>query len=120
MEIACDLLALTPEQRGRRTALAETLREAVVSVTELPDGYALRLRSPRQGSLRQGSGLAREIEELMSLERKCCSFLRFAIQKETEGTVPKSGTIPSGSDTIELSITGEPGVKEFIAAQFGL
>jgi hypothetical protein len=96
--IACELSALTEAERVRRAELADVLRTGVVAVTDLPSGYAFHLeRRP---------ALVAQVEELVALERRCCSFLSFAT------------AIDAASDRFVLSISGGPGVREFIAAQF--
>jgi ABC-type nitrate/sulfonate/bicarbonate transport system substrate-binding protein len=40
--LACDMTALSPEQRQRHAALSRQLAQATAEVKELPDGYAFR------------------------------------------------------------------------------
>jgi len=96
--LACELSALTEEQRGRREALAHRLKGQIVDVEELPTGYAVYVPS------NDDSGQL--IEELVALERKCCAFLTFDSRIDPE------------NDALVLSITGGPGVKAFVAEQF--
>jgi len=98
--IACELTALTEAQRRRRAELAEILRCGVHEVTELPSGYAYHLD-------RDPSTIER-IEELISLERLCCTFLTMATR------------VDAASNRLVLEIGGGPGVREFVAAQFGI
>jgi hypothetical protein len=97
--IACELSALTENQRRRRETLAKALRGCVLEVTDLPSGYAFHLqRLPTTVSL---------VEELISLERLCCSFLTLATR------------IDAASDRLVLEMSGGDGVRAFIASQFG-
>lgn len=50
--IACDLMALKPEERERQTALAQALRSAVSSVREVAGGHEVTLMA--------GSAIGRE------------------------------------------------------------
>ncbi len=97
-EIACNLLALLPDQRDRRAALAAKAIAAVTSSTELPSGFSLRL-DPQLVT-------AGELDELAGLEGRCCPFLHLAAR--------------AGDGGLLLEITGSRGVKDFIRAQFGL
>ena len=98
--IACELAALTEAQRHRRETLAELLRASVLEVRDLPSGFAFYLdRRP---------AIERHVDELIALERLCCSFLTLATR------------IDVASDRLVLEMTGGPGVRAFIAAQFGV
>ncbi len=98
--IACDLSALTDDQRRRRGTLAEALRGGILEVTELPFGYAFHLDP--------NATTAQQVEDLIALERLCCSFLSFATR------------IDVANERLVLEITGGNGVKAFVAAQFGI
>lgn len=98
--VACELTALTADQRLRRAALAERLRAEVLEVTDLPSGYAFHLD--------QNAATAQGVEQLVALERVCCPFLTLATR------------IDSANDRLILEIGGGEGVREFIAAQFGI
>ena len=94
--IACELGALTPEERERRAALAQALVSGAESVRELSDGYALQLRGT--------AALARESLDWLLLERRCCPFLRLELELE-----PDDGAL-------WLRLRGGEGVKAFLAA----
>ena len=96
--IACNLNALTADERRERAELARTLSAAVSGVSELPDGYELTVDS--------SSPITARLPELIELERKCCPFLEFELGSQPGRAV--------------LRITGRSGVKEFLAAEFGL
>lgn len=94
--IACNLGALSPEERTRRSGLAARLSDRVRERKELDQGYALRLDSDPES--------CEETLSLVLLERRCCPFLHFELE------------LDPGAGPIWLRITGEPGVKEFLAA----
>ena len=94
--IACNLNALTADERARRAALAHRLRVATQAVIETETGYTLRL--PEEPSAYH------EALELALLERRCCPFLRLEIILEP------------GRGPVWLTLGGSPGVKAFLAA----
>lgn len=95
--IACDMTALSPEQRQRHAVLSGQLLQTAVEVKELQNGYAFRYVSDRQTWLAAA--------EYVDLERRCCPFFAFALECE-----------PAGGP-VWLRLTGREGVKEFLAAQ---
>ena len=98
--IACQLSSLSEDERRRRAELAEVLTTGVVEVTDLLSGYAFHLdRRPE---------VVAQVEELVGLERRCCSFLTFATR------------VDAASDRFVLEISGGAGVRDFIAAQFSI
>jgi len=97
---ACDLSALSAEERARRHALAASLPKAITELQELADGYAI--------SVNPGVLSARDLGEFVGLEQRCCPFLTFRIVAGTSGEVST------------LEVTGAPGAKQFIASAFGL
>jgi hypothetical protein len=96
--IACDLSALTVEQRRERATLAEALRAGVLEATELPTGYAFHLD--------WNATTERQVADLIALERLCCSFLSFATRIDAE------------NERLILEISGGEEVRDFIASQF--
>ena len=76
------------------------LRTVVTGVTELSDGFALRLRDDDTTWMNTA--------EFITLERRCCPFLGFSLDSESE----------QGSYSIR--ITGRPGVKEFLRDAYKL
>ncbi len=95
--IACDLNALTPDQRVRHAALAEELFASTQETRVLADGYALRLANHPDTWLKAA--------EFVSFERLCCPFINFRLELE------------AGSGDLWLSLTGREGVKEFLAQE---
>jgi hypothetical protein len=96
ISIACNLNALTADERARRATLAHRLRVATQEVVETETGYTLRL--PEESSAYQ------EAFELVLLERRCCPFLRLEI------------TLEPGRGPVWLTLGGSPEVKAFLAA----
>lgn len=94
--LACDMTALTPDQRGRHAELGAQLRPAVVEFVELANGYSARF----------SSNLADEVAEFCKLELLCCPFFDLKIAQD--------------KDTKILSITGPGDIKPFIRAEFGI
>ena len=90
---ACNLKALTPEQRTRHAKLTRDVLAGVTERRELPDGYAFRIHAALS-----------DVGEWIALEHKCCAFFRFRLEV-------------SGEEEW-LSIQGAEGVKQFIAAEF--
>jgi hypothetical protein len=97
--IACELTALTESERLRRETLAKSLLALVTEVKDLPAGYEFHLeRHP---------ATERQVDELIALERVCCPFLTLASRVDGE------------TGRLVLEMAGGPGVRAFIAAQFG-
>jgi hypothetical protein len=94
--IACNLAALTLDQRQQHAALAAQLAEVVDAVEELPNGYAFRYRTDEF--------TWRAVTMWIEWERRCCPFLTFTLERTGDGPV-------------WLRLTGADGVKEFLAAQ---
>jgi hypothetical protein len=92
--IACDLSALTPEQRLRHSVLAAALFGSTQETQELPNGYRLRLDT--DGATWQKAA------EFVDYERLCCPFFHFTLEVEP------------GGGNVWLQLTGREGVKEFL------
>lgn len=95
---ACNLKALTTQERAQGKKLNDQLMLAVVSVRERNDGYTLQVDTKRISVV--------EVAQWVDLERKCCPFFDF--QLDLHG---KDGGI-------WLSLTGPEGVKQFIEMDF--
>ena len=93
---ACDMNALSPEQRQRHSELAGELRPAVAEIIELPNGYVARF----------GTNLDEQIAEFCALEILCCPFFELECS-QYEGAS-------------SLSITGPGDIKPFIRVEFGI
>lgn len=96
---ACDATALDAETRREHfTWLREDLPRLVAEVEELPGGYGLRLPG------RSFPAVATFVDR----ERRCCPFLRFAVELEPGGAV------------LWLRLTGAAGVRGFLEAELRL
>ena len=94
--IACNLNALSVEERVRRSTLANRLRAHRQEVIETATGYAVRLPDDPSAD--------NEAFELSLLERRCCPFLRIDL------------TMAPNAGPVWLTLSGGPGVKAFLAA----
>jgi hypothetical protein len=92
--LACDLAALSDEERREHLAVAEEMFTAVQDVKELPGGYGFRLPATPE--------MLEAVAAFIPRERKCCPFYDFTVKVEREG----------GPMWLELS--GREGVKEFV------
>ena len=96
LPIACDLTALTPEERGRRQIVLGIITQTIIGRSELANGFELSFDTARVDLAAVG--------EWIALERRCCPFLHFRMDIE-----------PAGK--IILALTGGRGVKEFLRAE---
>ena len=94
--IAC--LLSEADQARRGAEIADRLFAHAAETRELADGYAARLPG--------GDEWFDRVAAFVAAERRCCPFFRFEIVSEPDG------------GPIWLSLRGEPGVKEFVAATF--
>lgn len=92
VRIACDMTALSPEQRERHAVLLGRFGESVLELAELHDGYSLRFL-PRAWAA---------VSEYVELERRCCPFITFVLRSEANGRA------------MWLEMTGSPDVKAFL------
>jgi hypothetical protein len=97
LPIACNLAAIPDAERPRYFALRAQVLATVEDVTEVGDGFALRLAPDREGLL--------ALAEWLGFERLCCPFLTLRLAIEGEGPV-------------KLELGGAEGVKEFLRAEF--
>jgi len=95
---ACDMNALTSQERTQHAALAGALFAAIQERKELANGYAFRLPPERW------LDAARWAE----LERKCCPFFAFELDAAAD------------RGPLWLTITGRSGAKAFMNDEFGL
>jgi hypothetical protein len=96
--IACRPHALDKAQRKRQQELLALMHRSAQAKEELPDGFGFRLAAE--------PALFQQAAEWVSLERRCCPFVRFALEWKED-------------DTIWVRLRGGPGVKEAIAAEMG-
>ena len=96
LPVACSLTEA--ELQERRTSVLQKLRPSVVEVKELSEGYAYHFPAD--------DALIAELAQLVSLERRCCPFLRFSI------------TVEPGDGPVWLEMSGPQGTKDFLASVF--
>ena len=92
--MACNMLALSPEQLERYETVRRGLEKEIQQVKELPNGYAFRYPSETDVYLR--------VAEFVTLERLCCPFLTFTV------------SLGQGRGPLWMRITGREGVKAFL------
>ena len=96
--IACRPHALDKAQRKRQQELLELMHRSAQAKEELPDGFGFRLAAE--------PALFQQAAEWISLERRCCPFVRFALEWKED-------------DSVWVGLSGGPGVKAAIAAEMG-
>lgn len=95
---ACEMTALSSEERESHSRTTRTLFSALLGVQEQPDGFSFRFPAE--------AGLLGSAASFIALERLCCPFFGFALE------------LDSGAATFRLRIAGSPGVKPFIREEF--
>src|SRR6266850_230113 len=95
---ACNLKALTPEERKTHQKLSMGLGSTITARQELPDGYTFQIDSAKLPFV--------DIAQWTVFEHRCCRFLLFRL--ELQGT----------DGNVSLSLRGAPGVKKFIETEF--
>lgn len=96
---ACDMSAISPNQRAAHHALIRHLVDAATTrVRPSGDGFVLSFPATAFD----------DVARFMSHERLCCPFLRFSLDLEANG------------GPIHLCLSGPPGAAEFIGAELGL
>lgn len=96
LPVACSLT--DSELQERRRGILQKVRNAVVEVRELENGYAY--------SFPANADWLFEMAKLIDLERQCCRFMQFCV------------TVEPANGPIWLQMTGPTGTKEFIKATF--
>ena len=97
--IMCNLQALTPAERTAHAATTKKLAAAVMKVEDVDGGYRIHVN---------GTLAASELLQWVDAERRCCPFLDFEVRLARE----------DGARWLQM--TGRPGVKAFMAAEFKL
>lgn len=92
--IACNLKALTSQQRKQLEQVSEHVISAITDSRELKDGYAF-LVDPTKASLM-------DVGHWLDVWRRCCPFYEFQID------------LHAADASVWLSVKGRPGVKEYI------
>ena len=97
--LACVPGAIEPAERPAHFERVGRLFGTLVESREmLPDGYAFRFPATAFD----------EVARFVANERKCCPFLRFAIE------------VPPGGSALWLRLTGPEGTPAFLDAEFRL
>ena len=96
--VACDLDALSPEERAREAELLAELKAALEEPEETEKGF--RFVVP------QDPALVGRLGELLALERLCCPFLSFDL------------AVPAGRGAMTLHIQGDAAARTFIRSVF--
>lgn len=96
---ACDMMALTPEQRESHSATSKALFADVQTVRETTNGYAFRL-PPDSSYLPKAA-------DFITFERLCCPFFAFNVEVEAQG------------GSIWIGLSGDEGIKAFIVDELG-
>jgi hypothetical protein len=94
---ACNMQAISAEERPRHIEVTGRMRQAIREVKELPDGYAFRFDASQPNVML--------VSEFISRERDCCPFFTFELVAERD------------EGPLWLSLRGREGVKEFIVAE---
>jgi len=98
LPIACDLGALSSEQRVREQALLAEFRAVFQDPRETDRGFIVVIPDD--------PALLSRLVEFLSLERLCCPFLTFDL------------SIPAERRPLTIHIHGQPGVKAFLRSAF--
>ena len=98
LPIACDLGALSPEQRSREQALLAEFRAEFRNPQETAEGFSVLVSAEPMALARLG--------EFLALERLCCPFLTFDL------------SISTGRGPVTLHVHGGPGTKPFLRSVF--
>ena len=97
--IACNLGALSPEQRKREQTLLAEFRSSPPNARPINNGFRFEVASEPEALARLG--------EFLALERLCCPFLTFKL------------TVGSAGVPVTLDVYGdEPGAQAFIRDTF--
>ena len=92
--IACNLKALTSEQRKQLSEIGGHVIAAISTSRELADGYSFGI-DPRKASVM-------DVALWLDLWRRCCPFYEFEID------------FHAADASVWLSVKGRPGVKQYI------
>jgi hypothetical protein len=95
---ACNVHGFSPGEREEHGGLAARLAGAVVTTSELADGYAFTLDLSRFSLI--------DLVTWTALEHRCCPFFDIGFEWRRNG------------GPLVLHLKGREGVKEFIRAEF--
>jgi hypothetical protein len=98
LPVACEMRALSREERERQAELLARVRARIAGRVELSDGFELRLPA-------EGASFV-EAAEWIALERRCCRFAGFELawRDDREFTIRLSG--PAGSKEVFAAAMG--------------
>lgn len=92
--IACNLKALSSQQRKQLETIGEHVISSITASRELNDGYAFRIDTAKTSLM--------DVAQWLDLWRHCCPFYEFQIDYH------------AADGNIWLAVKGRPGVKEYI------
>lgn len=95
---ACDMKALSKDERSRHAELTRTLLATIVEKSEMKSGYGFRFNHKELPL----------VAEWVGFESRCCPFFTFELE------------LARDRGPLWLRITGSDGVKAFIRAEFAL
>ena len=98
MALTCNLQAIDSPSRVRYHELLARLGGAVISCSELGDGYLVKLNEQLISRA--------QLTEWMSMERLCCPFLSLEMEPAHSGVLELTMTGPGGSKTVLLAALG--------------
>jgi len=98
VELTCNLQAIDSASRVRYDELRARLGAAVISWSELADGYLIQLDGTLVTHI--------QLTEWIGMERLCCPFLSLEME-------------PAQSGVLELKLTGPEGSKTILLTEFG-
>lgn len=90
--VACTLTA--EELRERRTGLLQKAGQAIEETLDREGGYAYRFPAE----------MFEELAQIVTLERRCCAFIRFTL------------TVEPGGGPVWLEMSGPPESQGFLAS----
>jgi hypothetical protein len=89
--LACDRLALSPQERRQQEDLVARIKRQISYREAVGEGFKVTLPA---------AALV-DVAQWISLERRCCPFLRFEVRVEKE--------------TISLAVDGPPGTRALLS-----
>lgn len=99
MTLACNLAALTPKERKEHAALTHKLLAAATKRDATANGYSFTIDKRRVSIAEAGQWIA--------FEERCCPFIDFQL------------AVTRNDGPLVLTLSGQEGVKEFLAAELG-
>ncbi len=98
LPIACNLDALSPEQRSREQALLAEFRTLFRNPEETAQGFRVAVTAE--------PALLARLGEFLALERVCCPFLTFDL------------SVSAAQGPVTLHVHGGPETKRFLRSEF--